>query len=229
MLETITQSKICSKCKEIKSLDNFSKDKYIKSGHRCQCKECSKKYRLQNKHKIIENNKKNKDEISKYKKQYRKKNIEELKLKDKLYYQLNKIKISDKQKTYRENHKEVIVKKQKEYRRVNKNEYSKYKKNYYKTPMGVAVSTNARHKRRSITKNGDVTNNQLLDLKKNATICYWCNVSLKKVKTHIDHYIPLSKGGEHTLSNLVVSCKECNATKQAKDPLEFANSIGKLL
>jgi len=35
--------KTCSKCKQTKVLDDFSKDKSTKDGYRCQCKECSKK------------------------------------------------------------------------------------------------------------------------------------------------------------------------------------------
>ena len=79
------------------------------------------------------------------------------------------------------------------------------------------------------TKQGDVTSNQLLKLQQNAKVCYWCGINLKGKATHIDHYIPISKGGEHTLSNLVASCDKCNLIKHAKDPFVFANSIGKLL
>ena len=68
-----------------------------------------------------------------------------------------------------------------------------------------------------------------MELQNNAKICYWCNVSLKNTKVHIDHYTPLSKGGEHTISNLVVSCSKCNLEKHSKDPLEFAITKGKLL
>jgi len=86
-----------------------------------------------------------------------------------------------------------------------------------------------RQRRRSLTKQGDVTNIQLLELQQNAKVCYWCKCLLKNVKVHIDHYVPLSKGGLHTLSNLVVSCSKCNLSKEAKLPNDFANSIGRLL
>ena len=35
---------------------------------------------------------------------------------------------------------------------------------------------------------------------------------------HIDHFYPLSKGGQHSLANLVPSCKKCNQSKSAKIP-----------
>lgn len=36
-----------------------------------------------------------------------------------------------------------------------------------------------------------------------------------------DHIIPLSRGGEHQIGNLVAACKPCNSRKHAKDELEF--------
>ena len=36
------QTKICSKCKEEKSIELFSKNKSKKSGYSCECKECHK-------------------------------------------------------------------------------------------------------------------------------------------------------------------------------------------
>lgn len=58
-------------------------------------------------------------------------------------------------------------------------------------------------------------------------VCYWCGLPCKQ-KYHIDHYQPLSKGGKHRISNLVIACPTCNLRKSSKDPLEFAASIGRL-
>jgi 5-methylcytosine-specific restriction endonuclease McrA len=58
-------------------------------------------------------------------------------------------------------------------------------------------------------------------------VCYWCSKKCAD-EYHIDHYQPLSKGGEHRTSNLVIACPTCNLRKNAKDPLEFAASVGRL-
>lgn len=58
--------------------------------------------------------------------------------------------------------------------------------------------------------------------------CYWCGAKCLR-DYEIDHYVPLSKGGEHKLSNLVISCGPCNRKKCAKDPLDFAKEVGRLL
>lgn len=58
-------------------------------------------------------------------------------------------------------------------------------------------------------------------------VCYWCGCKCPK-KWHLDHYVPMSKGGLHAISNLVISCGPCNFRKSAKDPYEFAASVGRL-
>lgn len=46
--------------------------------------------------------------------------------------------------------------------------------------------------------------------------CYWCGKPLSKY--HVDHVIPLAKGGSSDLGNLVVSCPSCNLRKADKSP-----------
>lgn len=58
--------------------------------------------------------------------------------------------------------------------------------------------------------------------------CHWCGCDCSRDPV-IDHIHPLSKGGKHELRNLAVSCRSCNARKNAKDPLDFAREVGRLL
>ncbi|MDY7525471.1 HNH endonuclease [Sphingomonas sp. 10B4] len=58
--------------------------------------------------------------------------------------------------------------------------------------------------------------------------CYWCGKACAK-SFHVDHYVPLARGGEHELHNLVIACPPCNLKKNAKDPFEFAQEVGRLL
>lgn len=60
-------------------------------------------------------------------------------------------------------------------------------------------------------------------------MCAYCRVSLKKVRTHVDHIISLARGGTNNRSNLQILCQSCNLTKSARDPIEFAQSLGRLL
>lgn len=55
-------------------------------------------------------------------------------------------------------------------------------------------------------------------------LCWWCQEPLS-ARYHIDHRIPLSRGGSNDISNLVLSCPHCNLSKGAKMPYEFAGRL----
>lgn len=84
------------------------------------------------------------------------------------------------------------------------------------------------HKRRALKKGGMTgrETKEWFDAQKK--VCHWCGIDCSSLPT-IDHVKPLSKGGEHVASNLVIACKSCNSRKHAKDPIEFAQSLGRLL
>ena len=51
--------------------------------------------------------------------------------------------------------------------------------------------------------------------------CCYCLRDLKTYEREADHYIPLSRGGEHAASNMVVCCRSCNSKKGDLMPNEF--------
>lgn len=51
-------------------------------------------------------------------------------------------------------------------------------------------------------------------------LCYWCERPVNE-NYHLDHLIPLSRGGLHSVNNIVISCPKCNVTKNNKTPEEF--------
>ena len=131
-------------------------------------------------------------------------------------------------KLYKLINKKHIQEIKKEYYISNKTNIRKKQSEYFKNGNGKSILKNYKYKRRTLTKNGDVTTQQLKDLYQKTTHCYWCNNKLIKNDTHLDHYVPLAKGGLHTISNLVLSCSSCNLTKGSKDPIVFALEKGKL-
>ncbi|RLD64468.1 MAG: hypothetical protein DRJ01_00580 [Bacteroidetes bacterium] len=72
--------KLCSVCKKEKNIEDFPKEKRLKSGYSSRCKECRDIY-LKN----YRNNLKNKEKAKEYSVKYRKENFEELYEKKKIY------------------------------------------------------------------------------------------------------------------------------------------------
>jgi len=51
--------------------------------------------------------------------------------------------------------------------------------------------------------------------------CAYCGDKQKIDELHMDHFLPLSKGGTHVLSNLVPACKRCNFSKRNHHPEDW--------
>lgn len=58
--------------------------------------------------------------------------------------------------------------------------------------------------------------------------CAYCRSTLG-AKAHLDHIQPLAAGGSNWPSNLQWLCAPCNLSKNARDPIEFAQSRGLLI
>jgi 5-methylcytosine-specific restriction endonuclease McrA len=58
--------------------------------------------------------------------------------------------------------------------------------------------------------------------------CAYCR---KKVgdSYHVDHIVPIARGGPNVRSNLQITCAACNRAKAARDPIEHARSLGMLI
>jgi 5-methylcytosine-specific restriction endonuclease McrA len=53
-------------------------------------------------------------------------------------------------------------------------------------------------------------------LKRDKYVCQYCSKLLNSLNASVDHIIPSSKGGTHEWTNVVASCKQCNAKKANK-------------
>ena len=67
---------------------------------------------------------------------------------------------------------------------------------------------------------------RLLELQKGKCAC--CARPLKGMY-HLDHIMPISRGGENTERNVQLLLPQCNLSKNAKDPIEYMQSKGFLL
>lgn len=58
-------------------------------------------------------------------------------------------------------------------------------------------------------------------LERDRWTCVYCGADLRQVEPHIDHVIPLSRGGQNEPDNLAAACKPCNLSKGTKTPQEW--------
>jgi hypothetical protein len=131
-------TKVCSKCGETKSLDDYQTDKSKKDGKYSSCKLCvsflKKSYREENKEKIKERKKesykKNVEKISIVNKEYREHNKEKLNEYNRLYYNVNKKVLLEKNKEYRKKQKDKLVETYKSYKKKNELKITEYQKKY---------------------------------------------------------------------------------------------------
>lgn len=55
--------------------------------------------------------------------------------------------------------------------------------------------------------------------------CWWCRGVIRGTSYHVDHRVPLSRGGTNDPANLVIACPHCNTSKGAKLPQEWAGRL----
>ncbi|MBS1960272.1 MAG: HNH endonuclease [Bdellovibrionales bacterium] len=51
-------------------------------------------------------------------------------------------------------------------------------------------------------------------------LCHYCGRKFPPKELTMDHLVPLARGGTSTKNNLVPACKECNAKKKLKTPVD---------
>lgn len=129
-------------------------------------------------------------------------------------------------KAYYTAHKEKKIKYQHQYYETHKDEASERGRKYNKNERGKVVSAVCRARRRARMMGvfiDDLTSNQWQErLEEYNGLCAYC---LRPVKTVTqDHMTPLSRDGNHTLSNVVPCCKSCNSKKHNKTLLEYVIS-----
>jgi len=117
--------------------------------------------------------------------------------------------------------KEVHPDKNAEYcKRYRDNNPEAYKRSKRKSPHKRRANEHRRRVRETSQLGDWKPEYEALLLQEQHGCCYYCQIPFQP-NYDLEHKIPLSRGGMHDISNIVLSCRSCNVKKGIKTDEEF--------
>lgn len=159
-----------------------------------------------------------KEQYAAYKREYLEQNRERLKAEKRIYYQENKEKCNKASRDYALNNAEHLKLKNKEWRVANMDKRQAANRNR----LALQMSAEGRHTPKDVAI--------LYERQKHK--CATCKKHISNKpgpsKYHVDHVMPLTKGGSNWPDNLQLLCPTCNIRKKNKHPDDWAKQNGML-
>lgn len=248
--------KRCARCLNDKPKEEFSRNSTRKDGLQNQCKVCQSStnaaYRASSRDKIAASNAEyraaNRERIAARSAAYHAANRERILARNAALRAENKERIAARGAAYYAANRELILAKQAAYKAANPEKVAASKEAYkaanpdkcnaakrawqIKNPEKRAAN---KRNRRARTRNSDGSHTAA-DVRaifdNQGGLCANCHAKLfksGKQKFHVDHIMPLALSGSNRPENLQCLCPPCNLSKGAKHPIDFAQSMGKLL
>jgi 5-methylcytosine-specific restriction endonuclease McrA len=209
--------KTCSQCEKDYELSFFNKRADAKDGLSYECKECTKRRKKSWKEK-------NPDKVKMSAERYREKNRDAINQKNRLnqgkryvthkkWREENRERRNATERAWRAKFPEKAKGYVHSYRKSHHDSFVRYQKDWrISHPL---VSREARARRRKRTREqriGSISYSRIRE--RDGDNCYLCNSKITDVSDlHFDHVVPLSKGGEHSESNIRVTHALCNRKK----------------
>jgi len=231
---TIDNQKQCGKCKEFKHATNefFRNDKSAALGLKSQCRQCecenTRKWQEANLDRHKEKNRKwreaNPEKAKENSRKWYEANGGRAKEYSRKRYEANPEKAKEYSRKWREANPEKAKEKSRKWRETNPERARESGRKWREENPEKAAA--AKQKRRALKANaaGTATAEQIkARFQYYGSRCYYCGDN--KPGLHIEHRIPLSRGGSNWPANLVPSCPSCNLSKSTKTEKEFLQII----
>jgi 5-methylcytosine-specific restriction endonuclease McrA len=234
-------SKVCNKCKQGKSLDEFHRSKSAPDGHIAQCKQCRSEYYAQNADRLNARSQKYRADNAERRRQtlreYHIRNAEQICARSREYYAQHKEILCEKRRVYQVRNQDRLRAKKRAYRSQNaerlRDRQREYNKRYPERikearrkwkqahPEQVRAGVNAR-RARIRGASGTHTQTEWLEVVwRQQFCCAYCGTYKPLTR---DHIVPLSKGGSDNIENIQGLCLSCNSSKGTKLPEEWEQS-----
>lgn len=171
------------------------------------------------------------DELREYAHQYRREHLNERLEYDRNYYREHAEKSRRYSQTYRRSHSEKYRVYNQQYQKDHADELREQRRLYRKANSEMACAAWHTRRARKRTAGGSFTpddirlQRQMQTDKKGRLRCWWCGRVIEHNHYHIDHRIPLVKGGSNNPENLCLTCPTCNLSKGGKLPHEWSDRL----
>lgn len=204
------QYKTCKVCNVKKALDSYHKAAVNSDGHRNTCKTCTKN---QDAARYASNPARQRERALAYYHAHK----QDAAQRSARRYALNRQKISEKRKQHRQENIWEYKKKERASYQRNKQQKRKAAKDYEKRFPEKSRLRNAT--RRAKLKQASIYQIAPSEIKRlYSQSCLFCGAT---EAIDLDHAIPLSRGGRHSIANLIPLCDNCNSTKYNKTIMEW--------
>jgi 5-methylcytosine-specific restriction endonuclease McrA len=179
--------------------------------------------------------------------QYYKEHLEEWEAYTHKWQRENPEKVDDIKRKYRREHREQINAKARKHRQEHQEHYkAKDRKRRQNNPETISANNRKweqknpekklsylhNYRARKRGNGGSYTMEELHDLwHKQNGFCFYCGELLYKTLNsvyHVEHKIPISRGGSNNISNIALSCEECNLRKGTRTHEEFLEELERM-
>lgn len=124
------------------------------------------------------------------------------------YRGLHKEEIRLYKKAYREKHRDRLNAESRVYRLANLDRIRERKLEWQRANPDMVRAAKAR--RRCVGNDGFTAENVAALYAEQRGLCAYCQISLDSQPYHVDHVIPLCKGGGNGVDNICLACPSCN-------------------
>lgn len=129
----------------------------------------------------------------------------------------HKERLAESGKQYYESNKDRLREKYRQYRQANKDRVRQWARAGFHRRRARILAAEGTHTAVDIQRQYEAQKGR----------CYYCHKKLGKTY-HVDHVVPLSRGGTNGPENLVIACPKCNVSKNDRLPHEWPEG-GRLL
>jgi len=124
----------------------------------------------------------------------------------------------------RKNSKKLVVA-NREYRRKNRERVNANARRYWAENRDRSRFHSINYQARKRGSDDGTVTTEFLNVLMSETNCYYCLRLVPRAEREMEHKKPLSRGGLHSMFNVVMACRTCNRRKQALTDQEFVKLI----